>query len=299
MHAVEHQSKRMLMYAGKSHPTVGSLFAGIGGFDLGFERAGFRTAWQVEINPIARAVLADRFPHARQFEDVRAVGAAQLGRVDVIIGGFPCQDVSTMGKRRGLAGARTGLFFEAIRIIDELRPEWVVLENVTGLLSSHDGRDFQAVVQTLAERGYLGCWRVLNAQYFGVPTKRRRVFVVARLGKQPPIELLADAAPVGTISGSTGQAEGQSGLDGWAYPTLLAGKSGAQIPVAGTGLVFAEHGWRQMVERSRTAQDHGLCVGLDAANFAEAHAAGNAIAPPVVEWIAACIRKSINGCGEK
>lgn len=287
------------MYAGKSHPTVGSLFAGIGGFDLGFERAGFRTAWQVEINPIARAVLADRFPHARQFEDVRAVGAAQLGRVDVVIGGFPCQDVSSMGKRRGLAGARTGLFFEAIRIIDELRPEWVVLENVTGLLSSHDGRDFQAVVQTLAERGYVGCWRVLNAQYFGVPTKRRRVFLVARLGKQPPIELLADAAPVGTISGSTGQAEGLSGLDGWAYPTLLAGKSGAQIPVAGTGLVFAEHGWRQMVERSRAAQDHGLCVGLDAANFAEAHAAGNAIAPPVAEWIAACIRKSINGCGEK
>ncbi|KAA5926542.1 DNA cytosine methyltransferase [Achromobacter xylosoxidans] len=289
----------MLMYAGKSHPTVGSLFAGIGGFDLGFERAGFRTAWQVEINPIARAVLADRFPHARQFEDVCAVGAAQLECVDVVIGGFPCQDVSSMGKRRGLAGARTGLFFEAIRIIDELRPEWVVLENVTGLLSSHDGRDFQAVVQTLAERGYLGCWRVLNAQYFGVPTKRRRVFVVARLGKQPPIELLADAAPVGTISGSTGQAEGQSGLDGWAYPTLLAGKSGAQIPVAGTGLVFAEHGWRQMVERSRAAQDHGLCVGLDAANFAEAHAAGNAIAPPVVAWIAACIRESINGCGEK
>ncbi|WP_418910255.1 DNA cytosine methyltransferase [Achromobacter spanius] len=82
----------MLMYAaGQSQPTVGSLFAGIGGFDIGFERAGFRTAWQVEINPIARAVLADRFPHAKQFEDVCAVGADQLDRVDVVVGGFPCQ----------------------------------------------------------------------------------------------------------------------------------------------------------------------------------------------------------------
>ncbi|WP_431521704.1 DNA cytosine methyltransferase [Achromobacter spanius] len=80
------------MYAaGQSQPTVGSLFAGIGGFDIGFERAGFRTAWQVEINPIARAVLADRFPHAKQFEDVCAVGADQLDRVDVVVGGFPCQ----------------------------------------------------------------------------------------------------------------------------------------------------------------------------------------------------------------
>lgn len=282
------------MYAaGQSQPTVGSLFAGIGGFDIGFERAGFRTAWQVEINPIARAVLADRFPHAKQFEDVCAVGAAQLDRVDIVVGGFPCQDVSSMGKRRGLAGSRTGLFFEAVRILNELRPEWVVLENVTGLLSSHDGRDFQTVVQTLAECGYVGCWRVLNAQYFGVPTKRRRVFLVGRLGEHPPIELLADAAPVGTISGSTRPDEGDSGLDGWAYPTLLAGKSGAQISVAGSGLVFAEGGWRSMDERRRASEDHGLCLGVDAANFAEAHGAGNSVAPPVAEWLAHLIWKSL------
>lgn len=281
------------MYAPPTQPTIGSLFAGIGGFDIGFERAGFQTRWQVEINPINRAVLADRFPHARQFEDVRLVGAEQLEQVDVIVGGFPCQDVSNMGKRRGLAGERTGLFFEAIRIINELRPEWVVLENVTGLLSSHDGRDFQTVVQTLAQCGYVGCWRVLNAQYFGVPTKRRRVFMVGRLGQQPPVELLADAAPVGSFSGATCQVEGQRGLDGWAHPTLLAGRAPSQIGISGSGLVVVGEGRHQMVERQRTSEDHGLCLGLDAANFAEAFAAGNAVCPQVVEWIAGHIKNAL------
>ena len=92
-------------------PTIGSLFAGIGGFDIGFENAGFTTAWQVEINPVCRAVLADRFPHARQFDDVRTVGTHNLSPVDVLVGGFPCQDLSTMGARQGLAGQRSGLFF--------------------------------------------------------------------------------------------------------------------------------------------------------------------------------------------
>ncbi|HGO7170305.1 TPA: DNA cytosine methyltransferase, partial [Neisseria meningitidis] len=172
----------------KQKPTVGSLFAGIGGFDLGFEQAGFDTAWQVEINPVPRAVLTDRFPHAKQFEDVRTV-SSELWPVDVIIGGFPCQDVSIAGKRKGLAGERTGLFYDAMRIVDQLKPRWIVLENVTGLLNSNNGEDFQTVIKSLAECGYVGYWRVLNAAYFGVPTARRRVFLVAGLGEYPPMSL--------------------------------------------------------------------------------------------------------------
>lgn len=169
----------------KTKPTLGSLFAGIGGFDLGFEAAGFTTAWQVEIDPVCRAVLADRFPHARQYEDVRTCLPA-LARTDVIVGGFPCQDVSAMGKRRGLAGARTGLFFDAMHIVQTLQPRWLVLENVPGLLFSNDGRDFETVLETLAECGYVGFWRVLDSRYFGVPTKRRRIFVVAGFRELPP-----------------------------------------------------------------------------------------------------------------
>lgn len=145
----------------KSKPNVGSLFAGIGGFDLGFEWAGFHTSWQVEINPICRAVLSDRFPHATQFDDVQTClphiqSLPNGGAVDVIIGGFPCQDVSMAGKRAGLHGKRTGLFFDAVEIIRSIKPKFIVLENVTGLINSNNGEDLQTVIETLAQCGYVG-----------------------------------------------------------------------------------------------------------------------------------------------
>src|SRR5690242_1053377 len=115
----------------------GSLFSGIGGFDLGFERAGMRTVWQVEIGEFARKVLCKNFPGIPLHEDIRNCGAHNLERPNIISGGFPCQDLSTSqnGRKSGLAGERSGLFYEAARIIGELKPEWFVLENVSGLLS--------------------------------------------------------------------------------------------------------------------------------------------------------------------
>lgn len=136
--------------------------------------------------PTCRAVLAQHFPHAQRYDDVRSVGAHNLAAVDVVTAGFPCQDVSAAGKRAGLAGARTGLFWEVCRIIEEIWPQWLVLENVVGLLNSNAGKDFGTVVQALAQRGYVGCWRVLDSQYFGVAQGRRRVFLVAGLGTHPP-----------------------------------------------------------------------------------------------------------------
>ena len=264
----------------KPKPTVGSLFAGIGGFDLGFEQAGFRTAWQVEINDVCRAVLADRFPHAAQFADVRTV-LPELWRTDVIVGGFPCQDVSTMGKRAGLAGERTGLFFDAVRIVQALQPRFLVLENVHGLLSSNDGRDFQTVLATLAQCGYVGYWRVLNARYFGVPQNRRRVFIVAGLGELPPLEFMADARPVGDVP-SEGQTCPQD-----CFPTQLAGfPSGTCIDLSCSCVVAVAGARHQMVERQRASADFGLCRGLAAADLAEARAAGNAVVPQVARWIA-------------
>ncbi|VVE34924.1 DNA cytosine methyltransferase [Pandoraea fibrosis] len=269
----------------KAFQTVGSLFAGIGGFDLGFERAGFRTAWQVELDPINRAVLAERFPHAQQHADVRECGKHNLSHVDVITGGFPCQDVSSMGKRRGLAGERTGLFFEVCRILREVQPTWVVLENVTGLLHSGDGEDFATVLGSLAECGYLGVWRVLNARYFGVAQARRRVFLVAGLGRYPPIELLADAAPVESVSGAPGTRDEPLPADEWAANTLLALNAASRIALGCEIFVAHENGWGEMVERARASEVDGLCVGLDAANLKEGCAAGNAVVPQVAEWI--------------
>ena len=162
--------------------TVGSLFAGIGGFDLGFDKAGLETAWQVELDGACNSVLKKHWPNVGRFLDVRDVGSSNLEAVDVIVGGFPCQDLSVAGKRGGLEGERSGLFYECARIIGELRPKWIVIENVPGLLSSNQGEDFVVVLETLTKFGYGVAWRVLDSQYFGVAQRRRRVFIVGCLG---------------------------------------------------------------------------------------------------------------------
>lgn len=166
--------------------TAVSLFAGVGGFDLALERAGVKVVASVEIDKHARSVLEKRFPNTKLFNDVKEVTGNDLRSAGfvpdrgILVGGFPCQDLSVAGKRAGLDGARSGLYWEIIRIIDETQVEWVLLENVPGLLSSQRGADMGAVIGALADRGYRVGWRVLDAQYFGVPQRRRRVFIVAR-----------------------------------------------------------------------------------------------------------------------
>lgn len=174
--------------------TFGSLFTGAGGFDLGFEKAGFQCAWQCEIDRTASEVLRHRWPDVPKFDDVRACGKNNLSDVDILVGGFPCQDLSVAGNRGGLAGERSGLFYELARIARELRPGFLVWENVPGLLSSDDGRDFARVLRHLGDIGYRGAWRVLDAQHFGVPQQRRRVFGVfarGRFGVERCAEILA------------------------------------------------------------------------------------------------------------
>lgn len=157
---------------GQAHHIV---FRSAGGRD--FERAGFDVRWQVEREPFCHKVLTRRFG-ASIFDDVRTVGAANLHPVDVMVGGFPCQDVSVAGRGAGLEGDRSGLFFEFVRLIDELRPSWVVIENVLGLLSNRQGRDFATVLVHLADLGFGVCWRVVDSRYFRVAQRRRRVFLV-------------------------------------------------------------------------------------------------------------------------
>ena len=176
-----------------------SLFAGVGGFDLALERAGVPVVAAVEIDKQARGVLAHRFPNTKLFGDIQEVtgndllGAGFIPKSGIITGGFPCQDLSVAGRRAGLAGERSGLFWEIARLLDDLQPRWFVLENVPGLLSSNGGRDMGIVLGTLAELGYGVAYRVLDAQNFGVPQRRRRVFIVGRFGSngQAPSEILA------------------------------------------------------------------------------------------------------------
>ena len=164
-----------------------SLFAGVGGFDLALTQGGAEVVASVEIDKNARKVLTKRFPNTAILEDVKEVTGEQLFKLGfnsdgIIVGGFPCQDLSVAGKRRGLAGERSGLFFEVVRILEETKAKWFILENVPGLLSSNNGRDLGIVIGSLAELGYGVAYRILDAQYFGVPQRRRRIFIVGCLG---------------------------------------------------------------------------------------------------------------------
>ena len=170
----------------------GSLFTGIGGFDLGFERAGLSCAWQCEIDRAASSILARHWGNLFNYHDVKKIsrsGSAAAG-VDVLCGGFPCQDLSVAGRRAGLAGARSGLWWQFRRIARRLRPQFVVIENVPGLLSSNEGRDFAVLLRGLVKLGYGLAWRVLDSQYDRVAQRRRRVFIVGSLGDGRAAQIL-------------------------------------------------------------------------------------------------------------
>ena len=154
----------------------GELFAGIGGFSLGLERAGMKCAWQVEIDPYARAVLNKHWPDVPKHDDVRTFPPThtQDFSVDLICGGFPCQDISYAGKGAGLAGARSGLWHEFARIIGEIRPKYVLVENVAALLT----RGMGEVLGTLASLGYDAEWHVISASAVGAPHRRERVWII-------------------------------------------------------------------------------------------------------------------------
>ena len=193
--------------------TLGSLFDGIGGFPLAGKYAGIRPVWASEIKPFPIRVTEKRLPEMKRYGDIHGLHGAKLEPVDVITFGSPCQDVSIAGKREGLSGGRSGLFFEAIRVIREMReatngeyPKWAVWENVPGALSSHNGEDFRQVLESLIRvqepeadvplpadgkwlpageimgNGYALAWRILDAaQGWGVAQRRKRVFVVLDL----------------------------------------------------------------------------------------------------------------------
>ena len=183
---------------------VGSLFSGVGGFDLGLERSGHEIVWQVEYDKQARSILRKHWPDVKMYNDVQQVGGkdGEAGRdvleeVDLICGGFPCQDLSVAGHRRGLDGSKSGLWYEFYRILKECRPKYCLVENVPGLFSSNKGRDMEVLVRGLEELGYQWQYRILDSQYFGVPQRRRRVFIVGYLGEgcQPQVLLESESLP--------------------------------------------------------------------------------------------------------
>ena len=157
--------------------TVGSLFSGIGGFELGLERTGgFKTVWQCEIDPFCLKVLEKHWPNVKRFTDIKKMGVEEeIPHVDVICGGFPCQDISCAGRGAGIHAERSGLWWEMLRIVRLVRPRFVLVENVAALLN----RGLDEVLGSLAESGYDAEWQVLRASDQGLPHRRERLYLIA------------------------------------------------------------------------------------------------------------------------
>ncbi len=223
--------------------TLGSLFDGISGFPLAGQRNGMTALWASEIEPFPMKVSSIRFPGMKQMGDITKIDCNSLELVDIVTGGSPCQDLSVAGKRAGLAGERSGLFMEQIRIVRELReidkrngrtginirPRFMLWENVPGAFSSNKGEDFRAVLEetakiadetvvipgpakrkwntvgTIMGNGYSIAWRVLDAQYWGVPQRRRRIFLVADFGGQSAPEILFKRQGLSRYSQESGE----------------------------------------------------------------------------------------------
>ena len=199
--------------------TLGSLFDGIGGWLLAAKHAGIEPLWSSEIEPFPLAVTKHHFPDVVQLGDITKLDGAKLWPVDIICAGSPCQDLSVAGKQEGLQGERSGLFRDAIRLVRDMRrasggqaPRFFVWENVPGAFSSNKGLDFRAVLEEITEAeipmpennkwadaglvewdGGSLAWRVLDAQYWGVPQRRRRIFLVADFGGHSAGEILFES----------------------------------------------------------------------------------------------------------
>ena len=176
-----------------------SLFSGIEAASVAWGPIGWEPVAFAEIDPFPCAVLRERYPDVPNLGDVSGVDwrkfVKRSGKPDVLVGGSPCQSFSIAGSRTGLDGA-SGLMWEYVRAVREVRPRWVLWENVPGALSSSHGEDFRCLLEALDALGYGLAWRVLDAQFFGLAQRRERVFLVGRLGERPPVEVLFEPESV-------------------------------------------------------------------------------------------------------
>ena len=252
----------------------GSLFAGIGGLDLGLERAGMECCWQVEIDDYCQKVLAKHWPDVKRYGDVRDVGKHNLETVDLIAGGFPCQPHSVAGKRRGTEDDRN-LWPQFSRIVAELRPRWVVAENVLGIVTTY----LDTVLSDLESQGYTCGTPNLPACAFDAPHRRERIFIVAHADGarklQPERSEQDERGRIGNSSENVADAENANGrrADG-TENTGRGNPEAGRCSVKGRGL---QH-WSIEPDVGRVA--HGIPRRVD-----RLRALGNAVVPQVAEWI--------------
>lgn len=280
----------------KNELTLASLFDGSGGFPLGGILAGITPLWASEIEPFAVRITTKRLPQMKHYGDVSSLNGAELPPVNIITFGSPCQDMSIAGKRSGLDGSRSSLFYEAVRIIKEMRcatdgryPRFAVWENVPGAFSSNKGEDFRAVLESLCRikdetvsvprsekwtnageilaDGFSLAWRVLDAQYWGVPQRRKRIYLVADFDSECAGKILFES----------------EGLSGYSAEGFKAWQRTAAAAESGSGTTGAvclndQGGNRMDVTEEvtctlRAEAHHPPCVMESAAGFCTEHSA--------------------------
>ncbi|TRW18084.1 DNA (cytosine-5-)-methyltransferase [Glacieibacterium frigidum] len=297
-----------------------SFFSGVGGFDLGFERAGIETVFLCEKKAFCRRVLNRHWPDVPTFEDVQDVDPNIIPDSEIWTAGFPCQDLSLarMGPRAGLRGSQSGLFHEFANLVRWRSPRIVVLENVHGLLTSHRGRDFAIVLKTLDELGYGVAWRVLNSQHFGVPQSRKRVYIVA---------VHRDGAGAGQIlfepecrSGDTASSGKNGKKSSSLFQTIVGDFVEGPLVKSRAHCIYAESARHTGTDWSRNyvwypkgrvrrftpvevervqgfpeGWTEAPVVGREDADSLRYHAVGNSVTPQVAEWLGQRIRMFFAG----
>ncbi|MBB1417232.1 DNA cytosine methyltransferase [Pseudoalteromonas sp. SG44-1] len=302
---VKHVLSSTIITSKKRSPyQVASFFAGIGGFDLGCERAGMKVVFQCEVNTFCQRVLKKHWPNIPLHADIKTLKASSIPDANIWCGGFPCQDVSlaNQGKRKGLKGERSGLFYTYAELVRRRRPDWLIIENVPGLLNSHEGADFGILLKTLDEFGYGISWRVFDAKYFGTPQRRRRVYIVASYGDMRSARVLFDDR-ANSVTDKSGRGkrtkfgsqfrEGLSRSDVYSIQHASIGRKHTAGPQAkgyrndGETYTLDSRGSADAIcapyAPYRVREASGLPRKLDSNRL---RAVGNAVAVPIVEWIA-------------
>ncbi len=256
--------------------------------DLGLERAGMECRWQVEINPYCLRVLAKHWPNVKRYGDIKQIAGTELERVDLIAGGFPCQDVSVAGQRAGIDGKRSGLWAEYIRIVRILRPGFVLVENVPGLLARGMGR----VLGDLAASGYDAQWDCIPAEAAGAPHLRYRVFIVAHtecsewrsrgpaecdLEREGGVQGRRQEGPSGPGISSSQMANSNGCNEYGRSGDVQMGRRWFSGKVEADSLTGRDE-WRAEPDLGRVA--YGVPARLD-----RLRGLGNAVVPQVAEWI--------------
>lgn len=294
-----------------------SFFAGIGGFDLALESQGFKSLFQCEINEFCQQVLKKHWPEIQLESDITNLHEKAIPDADVWCGGFPCQDVSVARGakgRAGLKGKNSGLFYPFAELIDKNKPKVLLIENVTGLLSSHNGQDFRIILETLSKMGYAVSWRVMNSRYYGSPQSRPRVFICAVLenynvavsslyeeqkGSRPknqrkgflmPSVCEVTGAKVAKVAYCLAATSGRHTGTDWSR-TYVSYESAVRrlTPTECEGLQGFPLDWTA-IPSSITSAD----LDLDGHRY---HALGNAVAVPVLKWIAKRLNEGLQKPG--